>query len=624
MTPDSNDEQVVNPGTWSGEEQSGIWRAFVAPQGDAEFCQAWLALLCRQLTGIKAGVVLFQSETNTFTPIAVWPDVTRDLSFLGTVAERALTEARGVVHYPEDSHDNPIHVGYPIEISKGMVGSVVLEVTPRSENDVQALLRQMHWGIAWLYDLAHRRELASAQVSTERIGTVMEALAATLRHKRLQQSLFELANYVTEKLKCARVVIGLPNKDHVGVKAFSNAAWFEKHANAVKRYAAAMDEAYDKLATIHYNRSEDQDSDAVDDRHSAHTILANESGAVSLLSIPLLQGAKCIGVITLERDSDELFDDRDIAWMDALAGVLPAVIEQRQQAERSYVARLREDVAALMSKLFGPRHLTWKFVAAVLVLTVSAFTFLDIDYRVTAKTIIEGETQRAIAVPYAGFVGKSYVRAGDVVKEGQILCVLDDRDLQLEKHKWESEVEQTNRKLREAMAKHDLATWQVLSAQVRQSEAQLSLVNEQLVRSKIKAPFDGVVISGDLSQLIGSPVEMGKTLFEVAPLEAYRVILQVDERELRHVQVGQPGKLVISGIVDDPIPFETIKITPVATAEDGSNFFRVEARLEQTNQNLRPGMEGIGKIEVGERNLWWVTTHSFTDWLRLSLWKWLP
>jgi hypothetical protein len=90
------------------------------------------------------------------------------------------------------------------------------------------------------------------------------------------------------------------------------------------------------------------------------------------------------------------------------------------------------------------------------------------------------------------------------------------------------------------------------------------------------------------------------------------------------VQVGQTGRLVISGLADDPIPFSVSKVTPVATAQDGRNFFRVEARLGQALPGLRPGMEGVGKIGTGERRLWWVLTHSFTDWLRLALWSWLP
>jgi multidrug efflux pump subunit AcrA (membrane-fusion protein) len=156
------------------------------------------------------------------------------------------------------------------------------------------------------------------------------------------------------------------------------------------------------------------------------------------------------------------------------------------------------------------------------------------------------------------------------------------------------------------------------------STAQLALISEKIARARLNAPFDGIVVSGDLSQQIGAPVEAGRKLFEIAPLRSYRIILQVDEREIRHVLIGQGGRLVMTGIAGEPMDFKVATVTPVATAQEGKNFFRVEAALTEASPRLRPGMEGVGKIEVGSRSLWWVLTHSFTDWLILSLWTWMP
>jgi len=63
-------------------------------------------------------------------------------------------------------------------------------------------------------------------------------------------------------------------------------------------------------------------------------------------------------------------------------------------------------------------------------------------------------------------------------------------------------------------------------------------------------------------------------------------------------------------------------ITPVSIAEDGRNYFKVEAKLEETKEQLlRPGMQGVGKIEVGERKLIWLLTHRFTEWLHYRWWS---
>jgi hypothetical protein len=62
-------------------------------------------------------------------------------------------------------------------------------------------------------------------------------------------------------------------------------------------------------------------------------------------------------------------------------------------------------------------------------------------------------------------------------------------------------------------------------------------------------------------------------------------------------------------------------ITPVSTAQDGRNFFRVEAHLLNPSFRLRPGMEGIGKISIDQRRLIWIWTHSLVEWARTWVWE---
>ena len=113
-------------------------------------------------------------------------------------------------------------------------------------------------------------------------------------------------------------------------------------------------------------------------------------------------------------------------------------------------------------------------------------------------------------------------------------------------------------------------------------------------------------------------------MFELAPLDSYRVILKVDERDIAYVAPGQRGELVLTGLTGPSIPFTLKTITSVATAQEGRNFFRAEARLDDASTRLRPGMEGVGKVSVGEERLVWIWTRNFVNWARVSLWAWLP
>ena len=109
------------------------------------------------------------------------------------------------------------------------------------------------------------------------------------------------------------------------------------------------------------------------------------------------------------------------------------------------------------------------------------------------------------------------------------------------------------------------------------------------------------------------------------PLEAYRVVLQVDEHRVADLKAGQRGELVLSSMPGERYPMTVSKITPVSTAREGRNFFRVEAQLQPDDAaRLRPGMEGVAKVTVDDRLLAWIWTRELANWVRLKAWTWTP
>ena len=135
------------------------------------------------------------------------------------------------------------------------------------------------------------------------------------------------------------------------------------------------------------------------------------------------------------------------------------------------------------------------------------------------------------------------------------------------------------------------------------------------------APFDGVIVEGDWSQGLGSPIERGTLLFEVAPLDGYRIVLEVDERDVTHVRVGQRGRLALASFPDIAFPLEIRRVMPVSMSGQGRTWFRVEADLESPARGLRPGMEGVAKVDIGEHQRLWIWTRPIVDAATLALWR---
>ena len=275
-----------------------------------------------------------------------------------------------------------------------------------------------------------------------------------------------------------------------------------------------------------------------------------------------------------------------------------------------------------MSGVFGSDYLGVKFISVLVVTAFVLMSFMRWDYKISADAMLEGAIERVITAPENGFIKEASARPGDVVEVGVALATLDDRDLQLEKLKWLGKFKQVSKEYREALALHDLSQIGILRAQLSQAEAQLEILEQKLSRTVIAVPISGVIVSGDYTRALGSPVERGQVLYKVSPLDDYRIVLQVDESDVSDITVGMHGELTLSAAAEETFEMEVLKITPVSIAENGINYFQVEASLITSPEFLRPGMQGIGKISVGERQVLWIWTHKMLDWIRLKLWSW--
>ena len=430
-----------------------------------------------------------------------------------------------------------------------------------------------------------------------------------------------LVNEVAQRLGAQRTLIGIAQRGRVKVRAISSTASFDARTQAVAAVENLMEEALDQGESVAAPLPE-AGAFRVNVAHEEHR---RDDGLASVFSALLPGRDGPIGVLTVEHGSSAgPIDERQAQLTEAVALLSGPVLEDKLELERWFAGRGAGLVETGWRRLTERGHGTFKLVTAALVLLLGFLAIAEQEFRVTARAVVEGAVQRAAVAPFQGYVAEAPVRAGQTVAAGDVLATLDDRDLALERVRWIAEQEQAAQKYRDALARRERAEAVILAAQQRQAQAQLALVEEKLARSRIEAPIAGLVVTGDLSQRLGSPVEAGETLFEIAPLDAYRVVIQVDERDIAYVAVGQTGRIALTGRPGSPIGFKVGNVTAISEQQDGRNVFRVEAEVDGTVADLRPGMEGVGKISVGERSILWVWTHRLTDWVRLSLWRWLP
>ncbi|RLB05272.1 MAG: histidine kinase [Deltaproteobacteria bacterium] len=604
-----------------------LWARFVEASTARNLCEAWLALQSSRIQGVHCGLVLLGApDEGPFVPMATWPDSTTDARHLSEICEKALRERRGIFSRSPESSIKPAknnryyHVACPIEVHSRVFGVVSLEVEPRPESELKLLLRELFWGIAWLQNLILKQSEAETTRLRDRLETVLDLVAASLEEDHFQAAAISFVTELSTKLGCERVSYGSWNGKKIRIHAISHTSDFGKKMNVVSALSSVMEEAIDQYSTIVYPGLNEEK--VLVDR--AHSHLADSENGRAICTVPLIHNEKVIGAITLERTPDKPFDQDTVELLETLFALTGPILEEKRKENRWLIRKILDSFNDQVKKLVGPSHYALKLITVCVAALIIFFCFAKGDYRVTAQSALEGAMQMSVSAPFDGYILKAPARAGDVVHKDDLLTILDDRDLRIEQLKLKSQIEELSKSYRKAMAEHDRAQIRIVNSQLQQIRAKLNLINEHLARTQIKAPFDAVVISGDLSQSIGSPVERGQELYKIAPLEGYRIILQVEEKDIDEVTTGQKGELVLSAMPDTTFPFTVTEITPVAISKEGKNFFRVEARLEKKSARLRPGMEGVAKIYVDERKLIWIWTHDIIDWLKIKLWKWWP
>jgi multidrug resistance efflux pump len=583
--------------------------------------KAYLFTQYRTLPGSKQAVLLTgPPDEGPYDRVLFWPQGEGDHAAMLPVARAALRSKQAVVktrsNQVKDTGEPLDALACPLLIKNRLWGGIAIEMTHRSQTMQRTAVQQVQAGAKWLEAMV----LLHGTTARQQLVNLVNLVAAGLEHEQFKVAATEVTNELAQHFACHRVSMGFMHYHRVRVEAISHTIRIDRRSNLVRAIGDAMGESLDQGAAVIYPPTF-SDTALVTQFHSQ---LANSQQGAAICSLPLVKNGKAIGALVLERDADRPFDAETLAQCEQIGLLLGPVLATRRREERSWPVKLLEALQNGCAKLFGPRHLALKLGVGLTAVILVWLSMASAMLRISCDSVLEAGVRRSVVAPQHGYIAEAIVRAGDLVREGDLLATLDDQELRLEQRKWQSQRAQLFKEYRKALAGSDRAEIAILKAKRAQTEAQLRLVEQQLARTTLVAPFSGLVVKGDLSQALGSPVTPGELLYEVAPTGDYRVVMKVDDRDIGLVALGQRGQLKLSGIPDQAIAITIDRLVPVSATEAGRNYFRVEAAMDSHSDLMRPGMEGVAKIEIKPERLLRIWTRRLVDWLRLFVWNRMP
>lgn len=202
---------------------------------------------------------------------------------------------------------------------------------------------------------------------------------------------------------------------------------------------------------------------------------------------------------------------------------------------------------------------------------------------------------------------------GDVVRRGDLLVRLDDtaiRDAltsaELGARAAQQAFEQAERQLQrmKTLRQSGMASAQQLDdAEVRRNNAQsdaeaararAATAKQQLGRTEVRAPFDGVVSDRKVSA--GDTAQIGKELLKVIDPASMRVEGMISADQVANVKAGQPVTFRVNGYGEQQFNGKVRRVSPSANATTR----QVEVLVDFTEQK-QPKLAGLyaeGRVET--------------------------
>ncbi|MCI0403671.1 MAG: efflux RND transporter periplasmic adaptor subunit [Acidobacteria bacterium] len=242
------------------------------------------------------------------------------------------------------------------------------------------------------------------------------------------------------------------------------------------------------------------------------------------------------------------------------------------------------------------------------------------EAEVVASGPLVVENQVDVATQREGVVARILLDVGTSARKGQLLALLDDRqvsaDLEAAMAKvrstdadtknWEAEVKVAQADLERAqkmweaqlITKEQLehAQYRVVSSQYDVERLRETLNNArsvhrslelELEKTRILAPFDGIVARRYVRP--GQKVAVGDRLFWVTALSPLRVRFALPEKFLVRIRKGQELTLISPSMEGEKRAAKVIQLSPVVDPSSGT--FEVLAEVVGPAGDLRPGMQ---------------------------------
>ena len=282
-------------------------------------------------------------------------------------------------------------------------------------------------------------------------------------------------------------------------------------------------------------------------------------------------------------------------------------------------------------------YMTWKLTRAQTFGAVGLALLLfvpPVPSSVSSELVLEPGRDAHVRTEVAGRVAQVLVHAGQEVKSGELIAVLENPEIEANARVVRSQLALASSDLRQNQDEPGSGkAAQAFRERVR-LQKELAVAAQDLDALQIRAPFDGFISTPQIQQRIGEYVAAGDEFCRVTDRRTMKARILVPDRDFADVGPGARVKVKVlpypfrtySGRVDQILPAAAADIPVTQTqkltrlGQELTNHIAVVMEFPNPDGSLSSGMTGIAKIRTKSRPLGWQIVRSGWHWLRSQVW----
>jgi len=290
----------------------------------------------------------------------------------------------------------------------------------------------------------------------------------------------------------------------------------------------------------------------------------------------------------------------------ALGGLLLAREQAWQEADSVLLAELADAYAHAWQALHRTRPGWLKSVRSgslkYWLAGLTALMLLPVRQSVLAPAEVIAAEPVVVRAPLEGVVDSFSVQPNQNVSGGQLLLSLTNTDianrLEIARKAWAVAEAEYRKSAQQAMYDPDSkAELAVLKSRMDQHSAEVAYMQDQMERSQIKAPRDGIAIFSDVHDWIGRPVALGERILMLADPAKAELEMRLPVADYIEFPDGAQAVMFLNVDPQHPVAAEVYSVSYQAEAgADQTLAYRVKARLRAQDHVPRIGLKGTAKL----------------------------